>query len=166
MLEGEFLRDGDGGVLSFERDMAQSIERVWAALTIPERVANWCGNRAEIDLRVGGVFRILWPEGMGVMEGVITVLEPPRVIEYSWVEASVAVPASRVRWTLTPRGSACRLRLEHIFTNVDTKSATEFAGGWEDIIASLEAGADSLSKPMDMEAYKVKQAGYAAKFVP
>ena len=26
MLEGEFLRDGDGGVLSFERDMARSIE--------------------------------------------------------------------------------------------------------------------------------------------
>jgi len=164
MLDGEFVADGAGGVLLFERRLDRPVEKIWAALTIPERVADWCGNSAEIDLRLGGVFRISWPEGMGVMNGVITALDPPRLIEYSWHEPSVKVPASKVRWTLSPDGEGCRLKLEHIFTEVDRKSVTEFAGGWHDIINDVVRASDGLAAAFNGVNHKALEAGYAEKF--
>ena len=164
MLDGEFVADGAGGALSFERRLARPVEKIWAGLTIPERVADWCGGGAEIDLRVGGVFRIFWPEGMGVMNGVITALDPPRLLEYSWHEPTVKVHASRVRWTLGPDGDGCRLKLEHIFTEVDRMSVTEFAGGWHDIIDHVVTASDGVATKMNTQGYKLLQAGYAEKF--
>lgn len=165
MLDGVFSRESDGGVLSFERYIDRPVDKVWAALTVPERVADWCGASAEIDLRIGGVFRIHWPEGMGVMNGEITALQPPMLLEYTWHEPAVAaVPASRVRWTLAQEGPGCRLKLEHIFTSIDTKSVTEFAAGWDDIIAAVGRAADGEATPTDTEGHKEREAGYAAKF--
>jgi uncharacterized protein YndB with AHSA1/START domain len=163
MLDGVFLADGSGGVLSFERHIDRPVDKVWAALTIPERVADWCGNAAEIDLRLGGVFCIHWPDGMGVMNGVITALEPPRRLEYSWHEPTVKLQASKVRWTLSPDGGGCRLTLEHIFTEVDRKSVTEFAAGWHDLYDAIVRAADGLASTMDFEGYTQLQAGYAEK---
>ena len=164
MLDGEFMADGAGGVLSFERRLPRPIEKIWAALTIPERVTDWCSGGAEIDLRLGGVFRILWPNDMGVMDGVITQLDPPRLLEYSWYEPTVKVPPSKVRWTLTPDGDGCRLRLEHIFTDVDGMSVTEFAGGWHDIIDQIVGASDGVAAELNVGGYKTFQAGYAEKF--
>ncbi len=93
MLDGEFVRNGEGGVLSFERRLDKPVEKVWAALTVAERVADWCGHAAEVDLRLGGVFRIVWPAGMGEMTGVIVALEPGALLEYTWFEPSVKVAA-------------------------------------------------------------------------
>jgi uncharacterized protein YndB with AHSA1/START domain len=164
MLDGEFLADDAGGVLSFERSLPRPIEKIWAALTIPERVADWCGGGAEIDLRIGGVFRIHWPKDLGVMNGVITALDPPRLLEYSWHEPTVSVPASKVRWTLSPDGDGCRLKLEHIFTDVDRKSVTEFAGGWHEIVNDIFLASDGLATTSTGEGHKALQAGYAEKF--
>jgi uncharacterized protein YndB with AHSA1/START domain len=164
MLDGEFLADGAGGILSFERRLNRPVEKIWAALTVPERVADWCGGSAEVELRLGGVFRIHWPKDMGVMNGVITAFDPPRLLEYSWHEPTVKLPVSKVRWTLAPDGDGCRLTLEHIFTDVDAKSATEFAGGWHDIIDHIVDAGDGVATDLDVGSYKQFQAGYAEKF--
>ena len=164
MLDGEFVADGAGGALTFERRLDRPIDKIWAALTIPERVAHWCGNAAEIDLHVGGVYRIFWPEGMGVMNGVIIALDPPRLLEHTWHEPTVNAPPSKVRWTLSPDGDGCRLRLEHIFSEIDRNSVTEFAGGWHDIIDALVPAGDGVASERSTGGYKVLQAGYAEKF--
>jgi uncharacterized protein YndB with AHSA1/START domain len=164
MLDGEFVPNGEGGALSFERRLDKSVEKVWAALTVAERVADWCGNKAEIDLRLGGAFRIVWPENMGEMTGVITALKPHTLLEYSWFEPNVKVAASRVRWTLKPDGAGCILRLDHIFDVIDPKSVTEFAGGWDDLIVAVENAADRRATPPDLAGQKDREARYAAKF--
>ena len=164
MLDGEYISEGAGGTLTFERRLARPIEKIWAALTIPERVADWCGGGAEIDLRVGGDFRIVWPKDMGVMNGVITQLDPPRLLEYSWDEPTVKTAPSKVRWTLTADGDGCRLRLEHVFTDVDRSSVTEFAGGWHDIIGHFVDAADGVRVVDGASGYKTLQQGYAQKF--
>jgi uncharacterized protein YndB with AHSA1/START domain len=164
MLDGVFSKNADGGVLSFERYIDRPVDKVWAALTVPERVADWCGGGAEIDLRIGGVFRIRWAAEMGVVNGEITALQPPTLLEYSWHEPAVAVAASRVRWTLSQVGDGCRLKLEHIFPSIDPKSATEFAAGWDDIIRAIGRAADGEATPMDAEGQKQREAAYAAKF--
>ena len=41
-------------VVSREEVVTADVAEVWAALTDPDRVAQWFGDRAEVDLQVGG----------------------------------------------------------------------------------------------------------------
>jgi uncharacterized protein YndB with AHSA1/START domain len=64
-------------------ELAHPPERVWAALTTAEGLGTWFGNRAEIDLRVGGVAKLSWESGDSATL-VIERVEPPRVFGYTW----------------------------------------------------------------------------------
>src|SRR5579863_8860033 len=78
------MTDGDFE-MRFERRIPRPAEKVWAALTIPERVADWFGEPVEIDLRVGGKFRVLFPGGKDDMvEGTIIAFDPPRLLALEW----------------------------------------------------------------------------------
>jgi uncharacterized protein YndB with AHSA1/START domain len=63
--------------------LAHPPERVWAALTTAEGLGTWFGNRAEVDLRVGGEARLDWDSGDSAVL-TITRLDPPRVFAYTW----------------------------------------------------------------------------------
>ena len=58
-------------------------ERVWAALTTAEGLGTWFGNRAEVDLRVGGEAKLAWNSGDTATLTIVR-LEPPRVFAYTW----------------------------------------------------------------------------------
>jgi uncharacterized protein YndB with AHSA1/START domain len=58
-------------------------ERVWAALTTAEGLGTWFGNRAEVDLRVGGEAKLAWVSGDTATLTIVR-LEPPRVFAYTW----------------------------------------------------------------------------------
>jgi uncharacterized protein YndB with AHSA1/START domain len=63
--------------------LAHPPERVWEALTTAEGLGTWFGNRAEVDLRVGGEAKLGWDSG-DTATLTIERLEPPRVFGYSW----------------------------------------------------------------------------------
>ena len=50
---GEVTTTGDSRQIVFHRRYRQSVEKVWAALTVPERLADWFAT-AEVDLREWG----------------------------------------------------------------------------------------------------------------
>jgi len=162
MLDGTYSETEDGVVLSFERRMNQPIEKIWAVLTVPERVADWMGE-AQIDLRVGGRFHLRWHNNQGEMTGVITALDPPRLFEHTW-EENIGVPVSRVRWSLEPDGDGCRLTLAHIFTSVDDKNRIGFAGGWEDFLDIIPVVAGGVANHGSMDNVRRLMRGYAEKF--
>ena len=58
-------------------------QRVWAALTTAEGLGTWFGNRAEVDLRVGGQAKLTWDSG-DTATLTIERVEPPRVFGYTW----------------------------------------------------------------------------------
>ncbi len=127
MLDGRLRPGPNGGsIVAFERCIDQPVETVWAALTIPERVADWLAQ-AEIDLKVGGRYRLRFEGGLDVMEGVIRRLEPPCVLELSWRENDG--PPSILLWRLARDGDGCRLSLTHAFTT-DVKDTPGFVSGW------------------------------------
>jgi len=162
MLDGTYSETGEGVVLAFERRMERSIDKIWAVLTVPERIADWMGE-AEIDLRVGGRFNLRWHDDKGAMTGVITALDPPRLFEHTW-EENIGAPVSRVRWTLAPDGDGCRVRLAHIFTSVEGKHLIGFAGGWEDFLDIIPIVADGIANHGDMDNTRRLMRGYAEKF--
>jgi len=113
-IAGELPEDGsirrldeDRYEVRIERLIPRPIETVWAALTIPERLNDWLGRRAELDLRVGGRY-VVWFHGAANdgVQGVITEYDPPRVLAYDWNDSAGDI---NIRWVLRSDGDGCRL---------------------------------------------------------
>lgn len=51
---GRVESEGAGRTLTFEREMARPVEKVWAALITPARLADWLCADAEVEPWVGG----------------------------------------------------------------------------------------------------------------
>jgi uncharacterized protein YndB with AHSA1/START domain len=91
-------------------------ERVWAALTEPDQIIRWLGDRAELDLRPGGRALFGWEDELAPAR--IEVLDPPYQLAFQWrpyggdpalpVEAA---PSTLVEWTLDPIASGTLLNL-------------------------------------------------------
>lgn len=118
------LGQADGRyLLRFERRFAHPVERVWDALTRPERLIEWFGpTEVELELVKGGRFHtrggspelveaIIAEHGDVPIESRDTVLrvEPPYVFEHTFG----GDPSSIVRWELHPDADGCVLRLTH-----------------------------------------------------
>jgi uncharacterized protein YndB with AHSA1/START domain len=143
---GQVRRTGETYELVFERRLARPIEKVWAALTTPERLADWLA-KAEIELKVGGRLELYWEAHDYRMRGTITELDPPYLIAWTW--PADQHPASVVRWELTPDGDGCRLRL--IQNNLNGPSLLGVAGGWHTHLECLPGAADGLNTPWRAE---------------
>jgi uncharacterized protein YndB with AHSA1/START domain len=59
-------------------------EVVWDAVTTAEGLASWFGDRAEIDLRPGGVARLMWTDVGSEAELRVERVEPPHVFAFTW----------------------------------------------------------------------------------
>src|SRR5580765_6608629 len=80
------------------------VERVWTAITTAEGLGTWFGERAEIDLRVGGTATLSWTSG-DVAQLRIERLEPTTVFGYTWRISGLPEHDPRrtyVEFTLTP----------------------------------------------------------------
>lgn len=101
-----------------ERVLPGSLEHVWRYLTEPELLAEWLAV-SRIDLREGGrvELRPLRTEGSeqrpsdSTVHGVVTRCEPPRVLSFTWADAST--PRSEVTFELAPQGQRVRLTVTH-----------------------------------------------------
>jgi uncharacterized protein YndB with AHSA1/START domain len=125
----EKLETVDGrSVLTMERRLRHAPEKVWRAVTEPERLADWFPAAMTPDLRVGGVVEF----GFGA-DGTVTDLDPPRLFAYTWDD-------QHLRWELHPDGAGTRLVLVVTFT--DRPGAASFASGWHICIAALDLALD------------------------
>ena len=98
----------DHAILRFERRLAHTPERVWAAITEPGQIEAWWG-RATVDLTPGGTMRIEWlntdeDANSVTMPASITELDPPRLLE---IEGE---PHGTLRFELEPDGDGTLLR--------------------------------------------------------
>ena len=58
-------------------------EEVWAALTEPERLAEWFANEVELDARPGGAGLFRWSDG-DERHAVVELVEPEERLELAW----------------------------------------------------------------------------------
>ena len=72
------------------------VEDVWTAITTPEGLASWFGQKAEIDLRVGGSATLTWDGGHQANMR-IERIEQPTVFGYTW--SIYGLPEGDVRRT-------------------------------------------------------------------
>ncbi len=133
-------------------ELAQPPERVWAALTTAEGLGTWFGNRAEVDLRVGGSAKLAWDSG-DTATLTIERVEPPRVFAYTWPVHGLPDTDPRrtyVEFTLAPNGTGTTLTMvESGFAQLpDAEHKAAFPGntqGWTNELGELVAYLDGRS---------------------
>lgn len=105
---GEVTVADDALRVVFHRHYANPIEKVWAAVTAPERLADWLAA-AEVELKPGGTIRLTWNNQYS-MEGRITACDPPHVFAWTWL---IDDRETLVRFELRSDQDGCLLTLTH-----------------------------------------------------
>ena len=143
------------GTVKLERLLPGPVERVWAYIVESDKRAKWLAA-GEFDLRIGGKVRLEFDNGRlpnekplpakykdagkGQFEGVITRLEPYRLLAHTWPWKS---EQSEVTYELTPRGKQVLLTIVH--RRLSKELVSKVMGGWdvhsgilEDILNGVE----------------------------
>lgn len=132
-----------GGAIDREIRLETGPERAFAFWLDPDLLVRWMGDRAEIDARPGGRWRLEYGDRF-VAAGEILELDPPRRIVLSWGwekgdETSIPPGASRVEVTFEPDGDGTLLRLRH--TDLPEHERAGHVEGWDYFLPRLEAAA-------------------------
>ena len=154
---GTLQAEGEARILRFERHYKRPIEKVWAALITPERIADWWCADAEVEPRVGGRFHLAFRNGPHTMTGVITILEPPHRLTYTWTEA-VAKGDSLVSWELFPQADGCRLVLTH--TLPSGGETMDFLSGWHWHLDALVGALNGVAAVWDSKGWETLKEEY------
>src|SRR5580704_3551618 len=164
--DGEIRHLGDDRYeIRIVRLIPRPVEKVWAALTIPERLEAWFGERADLDLRVGGRYIVWFPgHGNDGVMGTITDYDPPRLLAYDWNGGAGDL---NIRWALVAEDGGCRLTFSTICQRVTEPGNNAwwviggFAGwrGFMDDLAVAITGeaapeADPIDHPEMVERYR------------
>ena len=156
---GTVTRSGEGFDLRYTRRIAASPERVWAAITIPERIAAWFATAdVQIEPRLGGAYRLRFGDEGPYAEGEITAFDPPRLFEHTWPDPPN--PPGRIRYELEANDEACILRL----TSFGVPAAyIGSLAGWHIFLDAIEPSLAGVPVTWTMEAERKLMAVYEAR---
>jgi uncharacterized protein YndB with AHSA1/START domain len=145
--DGTLVVSGEIAVIAFERRLGHSVEAVWAALTNPEDLVVWLGpgtleprEGGQVSIRTGTGDR---PDQQRVISGRVLTWNPPRVLEYEWVQPGLDV--SVVRYELEADAGETVLRFSH--RRSVRPGATGGRAGWHAYLDRLAAHLDGLPVP-------------------
>ena len=129
------------GTVKVERLLSGPVERVCAYLVESDKRAKWLAA-GEFELRVGGKVRLEFDNGRlpnekplpakykdagkGAFEGVITRLEPLRLLAHTWPWDGVE---TEVSYELAPRGKQVLLTIVH--RRLTKPIVAKVLGGWD-----------------------------------
>lgn len=132
--------------LTLRRHYRATADKVWRAGTDPQALKHWFGPDeivavpiAEIDLRVGGRFRMAMLAADGEthdVSGTYLEVEPQRKLVFSWAWRSTPELESRVTVRIEPDDQGCELVLLHeqFFDEAAREGHTH---GWSGALAKL-----------------------------
>ncbi len=135
-----------GVALVVRRTIAAEPRRVFEAWTEPAHLLAWWGPRpvrcskAEVDLRIGGRYRIvnLLPDGNEiVIDGEFTVIEPFVKLAYTWTVSPGPASVELVTVKFEARGEQTEVIVIH--EKIGTQAARDsHEGGWVGCLEGLE----------------------------
>jgi uncharacterized protein YndB with AHSA1/START domain len=142
--DGVIEQGADGKyVLRYERHLDHPVDRVWAAITEPEQLADWLAAADELELAKGGRVTLRWLndpdreewEKRGVVlpddydshqpaKGTVTLLYPPRAVEYD------TDAMGKLRFELRPDDTGCVLTFISTMELPEGFPAEQTLAGW------------------------------------
>jgi uncharacterized protein YndB with AHSA1/START domain len=133
---GTVHKHEDGYQLRFERQLPHPVEKVWAALTNPAQRAQWLAP-GEIELTLGGQVSLAFTDGDGVIDGRVTAIAPPRLLEFTWTDQDNDF--GFVRWELIANDGDTRLVLTHTVPESAREFGLPMLAGWHSLLDRLAA---------------------------
>lgn len=140
-------------VLTQEITIVAPAERVFAALTRPEELVQWWAVEGQVrtlaaacDVRPGGSW---WMQVEGKcspvgpvhkVHGVYRRVDPPRLLEFTWIREGEDCPESLVRWDLEEKDGITRARVTH--SGLISEEMRWRNNGWPLILRLLETYAE------------------------
>ncbi len=126
--------------LTVDRQLAAPPDRVWEALTDPDRLARWFWparfeTSAALEAREGGALRIASaPVGIGVT-GTVTAVDPGHLLATTWRWDGEDLE-TRVTIALTADSAGTRVTVRHEGF-ADGEAAADHVQGWNDCLDRL-----------------------------
>ena len=133
--------------LSLSRRFNSPPEKVWRAWTDPQALSQWFGpgnplvTTAEVDLRVGGRYRIVFKGASGEMNEVFGVYQevvPHSRLVFTWAFKGTPERVSRVSIELKAQAGGTELRFVHD-RFYDEAARVGHESGWQRGFANLDA---------------------------
>ncbi len=134
--------------LTLTRRFAAAPEKVYAAWADPEKLAQWFGPgavepgsvKADIDLRVGGHYRISFNANgeYNQVGGVYREVVPNERLVFTWAWHSTPERESLVTVSVKPDGAGTLLTFHHA-QFVDATARDNHECGWTELLGKLEA---------------------------
>jgi uncharacterized protein YndB with AHSA1/START domain len=127
------------------RTVAATPERVYAAWAEPEQLAAWWwqqlpGTTYDLDVRLGGTYRIHSPVADLTASGMYTEVDPPRRLAFTWHwagggESDRYDGEDHVIVTFEPTDAGTVVTVAHTSTVHDPEGGAE--QGWNDVMDRL-----------------------------
>ena len=127
---GTYVEIDGRPAVRFVRSFAQSIDRVWAAVSTSEGLSRWFPAVVEIDRQVGGDVRFSGDPYTEDRTGRVLEYQPPHALTIVWGD-------DELRFRLESLGGGgCRLTFVDLLNGRD--SAARNAAGWDVCLSSLD----------------------------
>jgi len=119
-------------------------ERLWSALTSPEFAQEyWRGATPQADWKVGGEWKLKFPDGRLADSGEIIAFEPAKRLGIRWRnEWSPELKAegfSLCTMEIEPVEGAVKLTVTHSMEREESKFIAAVSGGWPQILSNLKS---------------------------
>jgi len=135
---GSFVEHDGRPAVRFERRFRAPIERVWAAVTEPDRMTAWFPSGVRYEARVGGEIEFFGDPNLPEPEDVDQVLawDPPHRFAFGW-------GGDEIHLELHETDDGCRLVLVNVLVRRDT--AARNATGWHGCLTELAKVVDGIA---------------------
>jgi uncharacterized protein YndB with AHSA1/START domain len=127
---GTYIEYNGRPAVRFIRNYPHPVERVWAAISDPERLGQWFPSQVQIEPRVGGAISFAGDPYMANTRGVVLAYDPPRRLAFSWGEDEMHFAVDPVE------DVNCRLTLINVLD--DRSAASRNAAGWTVCLTELD----------------------------
>jgi uncharacterized protein YndB with AHSA1/START domain len=158
--EGVIRKTGETYEIVFVRRLNKPIEKVWAAITIPERIADWFTEMKFIpDARLGARVELAFADPPYRMDkGEVIAFDPPRLFAWTWPDEH---PDSVVRFELQTDGEGCILTFSQCGMGLKWLAGT--GAGWHVFLDGLEGATEGVRNQWTMQREEALRPGYEAQ---
>ena len=119
-------------------------EKLWSALTTTEFTRQyWLGTSVDADWKVGGAWKLTYPDGRMTDAGEIVEFEPSKRLAIRW-RHEFKPELKAEGWSLCTMeiertGEAVKLTVTHAIEREDSKFIVAVSGGWPQILSNLKS---------------------------
>ena len=155
---GTIQRAGNRFEARIERTLEHDQEAVWRMLTDSSLLPQWLAP-GELSLSKGGAAKLNFPESGTSVESVVTEVQPPRLIEYSW--SSPGEPDRPLRWETVTTQDGTRLSLT--LRIPDNEDIARTCAGWDAHLEMFAAAMEGVPIKFPFERFKTAREAYRTR---